>query len=633
MLVYDTLSHLPIADEHVDALSFPVPSHDAVLQSLASMILSASGWRKVFAKSGDEEDSTDQINAEDATLTALAALALCRHLGLPAASKEAVLTGEPVLAQRDLTILVGLDARPTGRVLGDIVCRTLTSLGCKVRYLFITAAPQIMADCNLYPEEASAFFYISASHNPVGHNGFKFGSKGGVYPATEAEVLKKHFLSIVQEEDQAFAYLQNLSASMPTQWYQDVLSAVKQQREQSEDRYEAFTLFTATKSKVSTDHDAFVGTLATEGQKSPLGILGELNGSARSVSIDKRFLTKLGIKVVLLNDKVGQIVHAIVPEGESLQLCQQSLESLYARDNSFRIGYVPDNDGDRGNLVYIDTRSGKAQILDAQSVFALVVLAELSHTRLAHPSALLATVVNGPTSLRIDKIAQTFDAEVFRCEVGEANVVELAEKKRDEGYLVPILGEGSNGGNITHPAKVRDPLNTLLSLIKLLRNRDIAKLWFRANGHDVPHPITLEKIIESLPAFQTTGAFSDDGKMQVAISHQILKNRYEVLLQTEWEKRKRALAEMDIHSFAILQTEGTESHEGMGEAYRHEPYTGGYKVVFKDRDGSITDFLWMRGSKTEPVFRVVVDAKGEDPERYHYLLNWHRSMLATAAEA
>jgi phosphomannomutase len=597
------------------------------------MILSASGWRKVFAKSGDEEDSTDQITAEDATLTALAALALCRHLGLPAASKEAVLTGEPVLTQSDITILVGLDARPTGRVLGDIVCRTLTSLGCKVRYLFITAAPQIMADCNLYPEEASAFFYISASHNPVGHNGFKFGSKGGVYPATEAEVLKKHFLSIVQEEDQAFAYLQNLSASMPTQWYQEVLSAVKQQREQSEDRYEAFTLFTATKSKVSADHDAFVGTLATEGQKSPLGILGELNGSARSVSIDKRFLTKLGIKVVLLNDKVGQIVHAIVPEGESLQLCQQSLESLYARDNSFRIGYVPDNDGDRGNLVYIDTRSGKAQILDAQSVFALVVLAELSHTRLAHPSALLATVVNGPTSLRIDKIAQTFDAEVFRCEVGEANVVELAEKKRDEGYLVPILGEGSNGGNITHPAKVRDPLNTLLSLIKLLRNRDIAKLWFRANGHDVPHPITLEKIIESLPAFQTTGAFSDDGKMQVAISHQILKNRYEVLLQTEWEKRKRALAEMDIHSFAILQTEGTESHEGMGEAYRHEPYTGGYKVVFKDRDGSITDFLWMRGSKTEPVFRVVVDAKGEDPERYHYLLNWHRSMLATAAEA
>jgi phosphomannomutase len=241
--------------------------------------------------------------------------------------------------------------------------------------------------------------------------------------------------------------------------------------------------------------------------------------------------------------------------------------------------------------------------------------------------------VNGPTSLRIDKIAQTFDAEVFRCEVGEANVVELAEKKRSEGYLVPILGEGSNGGNITHPAKVRDPLNTLLSLVKLLRNRDIAKLWFRANGQDVPHPITLEKVIESLPAFQTTGAFSSDGKMQVSISHQLLKNRYEVLLQAEWEKRTQALAEMDIHSFAIFQTEGTENHMGIGEEFRNDPYTGGYKVALKDKDGVITDFLWMRGSKTEPVFRVVVDAKGDDPDRYRYLLDWQRSMLATAAEA
>lgn len=633
MLVYDTLSHLPIADEQVDALAFPLPPHDALLHSLSSMILSASGWRKVFAESGDEEDPTDQITTEDAALTALAALALCRHLGLQSASKEAVLRGEPILAQSDLTILVGLDARPTGRVLGDIVCRTLTSLGCKVRYLFITAAPQIMADCNLFPDEAAAFFYISASHNPVGHNGFKFGSKGGVFPNSEADLLKKHFLSIVHEEPHAFAYLQKLSSLMPTPWYQAVLSSVRFQREQSEERYETFTLFTATKSRKPADHDAFVNALFAEGQRSFLGILGELNGSARSVSIDKRFLTRLGIKVVLLNDKVGQIVHAIVPEGPSLTLCQESLEKLYERDPSFRIGYVPDNDGDRGNLVYLDTRIGKAKILDAQSVFALVVLAELSHTRLAHPSALLATVVNGPTSLRIDKIAQTFDAEVFRCEVGEANVVELAEKKRAEGYLVPIMGEGSNGGNITYPAKVRDPLNTLLSLIKLLRNRDIAKLWFRANGQDVPHPITLEKIIESLPAFQTTGAFSNDGKMQVVISHQILKNRYEVLLQTEWEKRKQTLAEMDIHSFAILQTEGSECHEGMGEAYRSAPHTGGYKVVFKDRDGSITDFLWMRGSKTEPVFRVVVDAKGDEPERYRYLLDWHRSMLASAAEA
>jgi phosphomannomutase len=150
------------------------------------MILSSSGWRKVFAESGDEEDATCEIRNETAMLTALAALALARTLGVPAAQKQAVLGGEAPKQEREATILVGLDARPTGRILGDIVCRTLTALGCKVRYLFICAAPQIMADCNLHPDEADAFFYISASHNPIGHNRFKFGKDGGVYSLKES---------------------------------------------------------------------------------------------------------------------------------------------------------------------------------------------------------------------------------------------------------------------------------------------------------------------------------------------------------------------------------------------------------------------------------------------------------------
>jgi phosphomannomutase len=303
---------------------------------------------------------------------------------------------------------------------------------------------------------------------------------------------------------------------------------------------------------------------------------------------------------------------------------------LYAKDPSFLLGYVPDNDGDRGNLVYIQKKTGKALILEAQNVFALVVLAELTLCRLKHPSSLLATVVNGPTSNRIDQIAQALDAEVFRCEVGEANVVELAEQKRKEGYLVPVLGEGSNGGNITHPAKVRDPLNTLLSLVKLLRNRDIAKLWFRANGREVPHPITLEKIIEGMPIYTTTGAFSKDGNMQIHHDHSVLKSRYEVLFQADWIEKQAMLRELDIYTYTVFQSEGTSTVEGMGEAFRSPPYTGGYKVALKNKDGIITDFLWMRGSKTEPVYRVMVDSRGDDVSRHDRLLAWHRSLIARA---
>ncbi|MGE4453808.1 MAG: phosphoglucomutase [Sphaerochaeta sp.] len=631
MLIYDALSHQPIADELFDILDFPLPEKQMLHTSLESMILSSSGWRKVFAESGNEEDPTPSVKEADAVLASLAALALARYLRVPAAQKAAVATGashqvEPV----QTTILVGLDARPTGRVIGDIVCRTLTMLGCSVRYLFICAAPQIMADCNLHPEEADAFFYISASHNPIGHNGFKFGHNGGVFTSSEAEEMIEIFKEIVLKEDHAPRYLQELSAHMDTTRYRKVLESVKGQQSRSMERYEQFVLGTAVQSQNGSEHKAFKEMLIKAHAKEPLSVVGELNGSARSVSIDYHFLTSLGLKAYMLNDQPGQVVHGIVPEGENLQLCQRTLEQLYAKDHSYLLGYVPDNDGDRGNLVYIQKKTGKAKILDAQSVFALVVLAELSLSRLKNPNALLSTVVNGPTSNRIDHIAQALDAEVFRCEVGEANVVELAAMKRKEGYLVPVLGEGSNGGNITHPAKVRDPLNTLLSLVKLLRNREIAKLWFRANGQEVPHPITLEKVIASMPSYTTTGAFSKDGKMQIHQSHQVLKNRYEVLLESDWVAKQDMLEELDIHAYTVYQSEGTVTREGIGQKQRTPPFSGGYKVALRNKEGIITDFLWMRGSKTEPVYRVMVDCRGDDVSRHDKLLAWHRSLIARA---
>ena len=82
---------------------------------------------------------------------------------------------------------------------------------------------------------------------------------------------------------------------------------------------------------------------------------------------------------------------------------------------------------------------------------------ELEFLRKFKPEARPAVVVNGPTSMRIERIAEAYGAGVFRAEVGEANVVNLAAARRSGGYEVRILGEGSNGGNITHPATVRDP--------------------------------------------------------------------------------------------------------------------------------------------------------------------------------
>lgn len=632
MLIYDHLSHLIIADDQFDILNFPQPGKEEIQSSLSSMILSASGWRKVFAESGDEEDSGKGIAFADSVITAFVALALARHLGAPLAQRDAIKMEYPLSSpptEDSPTILVGLDARPTGRVIGDIVCRTLLALGCKVRYLFICAAPEIMADCNLYPEEADAFLYVSASHNPIGHNGFKFGKAGGVYPGAESKRLTDIFLSLFEEEG-VLTYLQALSASLNGERYLNVLNSVKSQKQQSLERYEEFILTTASKSSNTKDHYAFSRQIIAKTETTPLGILGELNGSARSVSIDLAFLKSLGLKVSMLNNKVGQVVHGIVPEGENLELCRESLEELYQGDKAYLLGYVPDNDGDRGNLVYIRTSTGKAEILEAQCVFSLVVLAELCQARIENPSAKLAVAINGPTSMRIEKICEALDVEVFRSEVGEANVVELAAMKREQGYLVPILGEGSNGGNITHPAKVRDPMNTLMSLIKLMTRDDLVNLWARVNKVRMPRKITLEAIIESLPPFTTTPSFSDKGKMQVSSSQRGLKQAYEELFLMEWETRKEELKALGITGYKVYQMEGTNLYQGMGEENRHEPFSGGYKITFSNAEDEETDFIWMRGSKTEPVFRVLADCLGTDTERHDYLLEWQRDLIEKA---
>jgi phosphomannomutase len=634
MLIYDYLSHLPIADDQLDPLDFETPSLDQLAKSLESMILSASGWRKIFAASGNEEDNTNSITHTDAILIAFAALSLARHLGVPmaqASSIDGTLDKLPSFGSAQKTVLVGLDSRPTGQILGDIVCRILTALGVTVRYLFICAAPEIMADCNLFPEEADAFFYISASHNPVGHNGIKFGKQGGVYTGRESDQLAQTFRSLVGNPE-AVHYVQRLSALLDVETYHGVLSSIKTEKQKSLDRYETFVLGTACKNFSNEAIRIFSRSILEWTKDNPIGIVAELNGSARSVSIDYALFNSLGILVVMLNNQPRKIVHAIVPEGENLELCRRTLEDQYKRDSCYKLGYVPDNDGDRGNLVYIKESNQKAVIMEAQEVFALVVLAELCQARLENPKAKIAIAVNGPTSMRIDRIAKNLDVSVFRSEVGEANVVELAAKLRSEGYIVSIFGEGSNGGNITHPAKVRDPMNTLMSLIKLLSDRNIFRLWCRTNGKDLPNILTYEHIIDSLPSFTSTGAFSNQAKMQVTVSQKALKNAYEKVLQTQWEEKKDELKAMGIASYTVYQMEGTVCRKGLGEEFRTPPYKGGYKVVFCNARGIDTDFVWMRGSGTEPVFRVMADCEGTNHKRHDYLLNWQRDMIAKADE-
>ncbi|MBR5915449.1 MAG: phosphatidylglycerol lysyltransferase [Spirochaetia bacterium] len=560
---------------------------DDVYNSYKKMIISASGWRKVFAADGDENSMNKELSEADSVIAA--------GIGY--------IFSKWALSKGCKTVAIARDARPTGEAICQIVANAAQQLGLSIQYLAIAAAPEIMAYVK-NSEELDGFIYISASHNPAGHNGVKFGlGDGSVLGGSDAADVIARFKAFMEDKSNYQTLVQILNNSKGTP-----LPASEFYKAKALEAYLKFNLATAFATEEELE--------AFKKAEKP-AVVADMNGSARCLSIDRQFFDTLGIEYSFINDTAGEIAHGILPEGRNLNYAAGHLEKLHTQDKRFTIGYVPDNDGDRGNLVLLD-KNGKALIPDAQTVFVLACTAELTFMQRSGQIApgRTAVAVNCPTSLRIEQIAQRFGVTVFRAEVGEANVVNLAAKLRKEGYTVRFLGEGSNGGNITHPATVRDPLNTIISIIKYASLT--GKSW--------------EEMIAELPQFQTTSTDDALAKMKIQCTdHGKLKLCYEDVFKAEWEEKKAELAEkFGITSWREINTIGTESYEGTGAEARKAGVKGGLKILFSNKEGKDIAFIWMRGSGTEPVFRILADIESSNPEDERYLIQWQHHLVEEA---
>jgi len=595
------------------------------------MILSASGWRGVFAKDGDGESKNPEIPEGHGLLCAAAALVFFNHL------KSA--------GVKDPVILTGMDTRPTGMRIAASVNGALAAAGCRVMFAGCAAAPEIMACARKDGPETrelspDGFIYISASHNPVGHNGLKFGlNDGGVLGPEEAKKLIEEFYQFINS-----GAATDILYDAPGTGWAPALMKVFDVKQLSILKYRAFT-----KKVIAGDGicgDEMQRVLRESIRKRGVAVAADFNGSARSVSIDRLVFEDYGIKFAAINAHAGEIVHRIVPENDALLPCVKFLEEQHKKDRSFVIAYVPDCDGDRGNLVIWDDRKNAARALEAQEVFALCCVSELAHLVWARQPSVsasrIAVVVNDPTSMRVDGIAEAFGAKVFRAETGEANVVSLAGKLRGEGRTVRILGEGSAGGNITHPSKVRDPLSTVFSVVKLLavrRGREgrtgtdggsgkgFFEIWCEKSKHQYKEDFTLGDIIDSLPVWTTTGVYEDKALFRINIpDHSVLKSDYQKKFLKDFEERKNHLRDRyGVAGFQVSGYNGIEERSGLADW--GATGRGGLKIIFYGEDGSALAALWMRGSATEPVFRIMADVKGDDREFESYLINWQRLML------
>ncbi|MDR2501009.1 MAG: phosphatidylglycerol lysyltransferase [Treponema sp.] len=605
---------------------------------LQAMLFSASGWRGVFAASGNGESAETAIAPPCRLIAAAAAKVFAEYLAPPGG-------GAPEL-------ILGMDTRPTGPAIADAMLRVLLGAGCAVRFTGPAAAPEIMAYARSFQAGGGTrgFVFISASHNPIGHNGLKFGlTDGAVLSGAEAGRLLSAFKALMSAPDRIDCLHAALRRAGP-----DALSRLYAGRRRIKHEalaaYRDFTREVVSGFPGKADQEAFLRTIREGVARRPLGIGADLNGSARTLSIDQDFLSGLGIPLRAVNAEPGNIAHRIVPEGESLDTCRELLERLHQEDPAFLFGYLPDCDGDRGNLVVWDDRAGSSRVLEAQEVFALACVSELAHLvwtgELAYDGqgralGKAALAVTDPTSLRIDRIARAFDVPVFRSEVGEANVVGLARRLREQGYVVRILGEGSAGGNITHPSAVRDPLNTIMALVKLLTIRSgqerkgFFELWCgRSDQAGAYRPdFTLTDLMAALPPFATTGVYDPEALLRVnAQDHGGLKDRYQAVFLQEWEERKEYLeSRYGLCRWEAAAYQGMEERRGIarfGEAGK-----GGLRIIFSNKAGIETACIWMRGSATEAVFRIMADAEGPDRRLERDLIEWQRRMVIKADSA
>jgi len=597
-----------------------VSCSDGELRSaLERMILSSSGWRKIFAPDGEHGRGKTPRPADRCLAVAMG-----------------IIWGRWLASKRDKRkprVLVATDSRPTGAALSNSLMRGLRAVRCKVIFIGIAAAPEMMAFCQSN-KGISGAAYISASHNPLGYNGVKFSADGAIIGGSASEALIGEFRKFVMTEGAAEALISLISGECL-----GIRFSYRQKRRCLR-AYTKQLSFIAGGAESRAGRKIVLKRLRQALSERPLAVVADLNGSARCLSGDRVHLESLGAKLYTFNSMPGQIEHEILPEGRALEPCREYLESLHTR--GARLGYVPDNDGDRGNLVIWDDSSQSARILEAQEVFAITTLAEFACAAWMGipPGKNVALVVNGPTSHRVRLIAEVYGASVFEAEVGESNVVNLARELRGKGYRVRLLGEGSNGGVIIHPARVRDPLNTVSAILKLLRLPQLPERpnpfedWCRRSGQSALYRENygVAEVLASLPAFTTSPASAENSKMKIACTeHDILKSEWEGIFNRQWAIHAEDLRKAyEFHSWIQLNNIGINSRQGSGPEARKAASNGGLKIVFRDKMQRDAGFLWMRGSGTEPIFRLMAEIRGARPEAEAALIAWHRAMISEA---
>lgn len=297
-------------------------------------------------------------------------------------------------SKRNIKIVIGRDARISGKMINQLVVSTANSLAADVIDLGLSTTPTV--EIAVTQLKADAGIILTASHNPAEWNALKLlNSKGEFISAEEGE----HLLKVAEKEEFRFAGIADLGTYETDDTFID----------RHIDLILALSLVD-------------VETIRKANFKVAIDCIDSTGG----ISLPP-LLKKLGVSHVekLYCEPTGIFSHNPEPLPEHLTALSKSVIA-----NQCDIGFVVDPDVDRLAIVNEDGSMFGEE-------FTLVAVADyiLQHNK-------GNTVSNLSSTKALKEVTKNYGGNYFASAVGEVHVVEMMKKQK------AVIGGEGNGGII-----------------------------------------------------------------------------------------------------------------------------------------------------------------------------------------
>jgi phosphomannomutase len=490
-------------------------------------------------------------------------------------------------------LVIARDPRPTGGALVAAQARGLATachdLGVALELIDLGVVPTPIWQHSVRLFEAHGGVMITASHNPLDENGWKYATgvtTFGVDPAPPGALLSAAEMGNLIRAAKAFA---------PQPWPSAVGSITDPEaRERAIANYVEF---------LSQNYFAHAPGVR---------VVVDPNGGAAS-AVAARAFRALGVEPILINEVEGQVAHEIDVEHarpDGTHVLHEIAALVRAEGALFGLAY--DFDADRGNLTYVDA-AGAMHIPSPQAAAAMnTAIALAVHRRSGDPRR-PAVVASDATSCRVKRVAAAFGADFFEVETGEINVVTKMQDLERHNLCAVVGVEGPNGGTVFAGTTCRD--GTLVGAGALLAAADVELRAIVAHTLAPGRQIgaDLAGLIEVLPSqhsFMEKHAAPSDWNATVDTFDRDFPGVFASELARTWER-------FDI-VYSYTRHVGHDRPEAAGF---------GWKARLFRPEGE--GFLWIRGSRTEiGVARLVADAP--DAIGARVLLDLGRRLLAAS---